>query len=96
MSISTAGHIRARSGLAPFALKMAPSRVGIWTPSNTWFLGPTQVHVLNGISIGSAVFAGLTIVTDQPTNRPRYSLSSNRLRLANHGPNNSCYADALK
>jgi len=32
-------------------------------PSNTWFPGPTQVHSLNGISIGSAVPAGLTIVT---------------------------------
>jgi len=26
---------------------------------NTWFIGPTRVHTLNGISIGSAVFAGL-------------------------------------
>ena len=24
--------------------------------SNTWFIGPTRVHILNGISIGSAVF----------------------------------------
>ena len=28
-------------------------------PTNTWFLGPTQVHVANGISIGSSVFAGI-------------------------------------
>ena len=28
----------------------------------------------NGISIGSAVFAGLTTVTDQQTDRPRYSV----------------------
>jgi len=27
------------------------------------------VHIPNGISIGSAVFAGLTIVTDGPTDR---------------------------
>jgi len=27
----------------------------------------------NGISIGSTVFAGLLIVTDRPTDRPRYS-----------------------
>jgi len=97
LSILTARHIRTCRGPAPFPLKIAPSRVGIWTPSNTWFLRPTHVHIVNGISIGSAVFAGLTIVTDQPTNRPRYSISSNRLHLANTviGPNNSCYADAL-
>jgi len=28
--------------------------------SNTWFLGPTQVHIPNGISISSAIFAQLT------------------------------------
>jgi len=51
-----------------------PFARGIWTPSNTWFLEPTQVHKLNGISIGSSVCAGLTIVTDRPTDRPRYSV----------------------
>jgi len=34
---------------------------------STWFLGSTRVHNLDGISIGSAVFAGLTIVTDRQT-----------------------------
>jgi len=34
-------------------------------PSNTWFPGPTQVLNPNGISIGAAVFAGLTSVTDR-------------------------------
>jgi len=29
-------------------------------PCNTWFLWPTRVYNPNGISIGSAVFAGLT------------------------------------
>jgi len=33
---------------------------GIWTPSNTWFLGSTRLSIPNGISIGSAVFAQLT------------------------------------
>ena len=28
-------------------------------PPNTWFLGRTLVHIPNGVSIGSAVFAGL-------------------------------------
>ena len=31
------------------------------------FFGPTRVHNPNGISIGSAVFVGLTIVTDRQT-----------------------------
>jgi len=35
-------------------------------PSNTCFLAPTRVHVQNGISIGSAVFAQVTRV---PTHR---------------------------
>ena len=32
-------------------------------------VGPTRVHNPNGISIGSAVFAGFTIVADRPTDR---------------------------
>jgi len=39
------------------------------TPSSTCFLGPTRVHNPNGILIGSAIFAGLTIVTYWPTDR---------------------------
>jgi len=35
----------------------------------TCFLGPTRVHNPNSLSIGSAVFAWLTIATDQPTYR---------------------------
>ena len=35
-----------------------------------WFLGVTRVLNPNGISIGAAVFAGLTSVTDRPTDRP--------------------------
>jgi len=34
-----------------------PFAWGIWAPSNTCLLGTTWVHNLNGISIGSAVFA---------------------------------------
>ena len=33
-------------------------------------LGHTRVHTPNGILIGSAVFAGLMIVTDKETDRP--------------------------
>jgi len=42
------------------------------------FLGPTRVQIPNGISIGSAVFAGLTAVTDRPTDRLHYSICNNR------------------
>jgi len=38
-------------------------------PPNTCFLGPIQVTNTNGISIGSAVYVGLTIVIDQQTDR---------------------------
>jgi len=37
--------------------------------SNALFLGSTRIHSLKGISIGSTVFAGLTIVTDRQTDR---------------------------
>jgi len=62
--------------------------------SNTWFLWSTRVHNPNGILIGSAVFAGLTVATDQPTDRqtdtPRYSVCNNRPHLHCSGmqPNN--------
>jgi len=49
---------------ACFRLKIAPSHVGIWTSCNTWFTGPTRVWNANGNLIISAVFAGLTNVTD--------------------------------
>jgi len=37
-------------------LQIAPFPWGIWSPSNTWYLRPTQVIISNNISIGSAVF----------------------------------------
>jgi len=52
---------------APPPLKIAPPSGGSGLPSNTWFLGPTRVLNPNGISIGAAVFAGLTSVTDRQT-----------------------------
>ena len=45
------------------------------TPSNTWFLRPTQVQIPNGISINSAIFAGLTIVTEMPTDHTTPSVT---------------------
>jgi len=48
-----------------FSLKIAPSYGRSGPSSNTWFLESTQAHNSNGISIGSAVVAGLTTVTDR-------------------------------
>ena len=50
-------------------------------PSATWFLWLTRVLDPNGISIGEAVFAELTSVTDSPTDRPRYSVGNSRPHL---------------
>ena len=55
-------------------------------PSNTCFLGPTQVTILNGITNHSAAFARLmvsSVMTDRLTDRPRYSISSDMPHLAN-------------
>jgi len=49
---------------APFHLEISLSHGGSGTLSNTQFLGLNQVHNPNDISIGSVVFAGLTIVKD--------------------------------
>jgi len=55
----------------PFSPKNLPLPMGgSGPPSNTWFPGPTRYAVWvdpNGISIGSAVFAGLTSVTNRQT-----------------------------
>ena len=66
----------------PSPLKL-PLCMGIWTPSNVRFLAPTQVYIPNGIWIGPAIFAGLTIVTDRPTDRYCYSACNNRPYLHN-------------
>ena len=47
----------------------------------TWFPGLTRVLNPNGILIGAAVFAGLTSVTDRPTDTPRYSVGNNMPHL---------------
>jgi len=67
---------------APFLLSKLPVPIGgSGPPSNTWFSGPTRVVKPNGISIGSAIFARLTSVTDRRTNRPLYSVGNNRPHL---------------
>jgi len=50
-----------------FSPQNCPLALGIWTPSK--YLGRTRVQIPTGISIGSAVFAELTIVTDRLTDR---------------------------
>jgi len=61
----------------PLPHENCPFSLGIWTPSNTWLLRPTQILNPNGISIRSAVFAHLTTVTDRPCNL----VCNNRLHL---------------
>jgi len=81
LNTSIVGHVQACPGLAPFRFQnYPPARIGIWTPSNTWFFGPTRVHIPNGISMGSAVLAGLTVATDRPTGRSHYFVCSVLLR----------------
>jgi len=46
-------------------------------------LGPPKFATQTTL-IGSAVFAGLTTVTDRPTDRPRYS-------VGNNGPQHTTY-----
>jgi len=55
--------------------KIAPCHGVSGHLSNTWFPGPTWVLNPNSISIGSAVFAGLTSVTERQTGRQTMLLS---------------------
>ena len=50
----------------------------IWTPI-TRFLWPTRISIPNGISIGSAVSAQLTIATDRPTDDATRSVITGRI-----------------
>ena len=61
--------------LSPSKLPIPMGDVVLWTPSNTWFLGPNQVLNPNSISIASAVFAGFTSVTDRPTDHATQSVT---------------------
>jgi len=80
----------------PFPSKLSLPTEEIWTP--IWFLVvPTRVQKPKGISIGSAAFAGLTTVTDQPTGRPHFSICNNRppLRSTVTQPNNNTQSERL-
>jgi len=54
--------------------------------------GPTQVLNPNGSSIGAAVFAGLTSVTDRPTDHATWSVRIGRIYVHSTAmqPNNMC------
>jgi len=50
--------------------------MGLWTPYLMHVsLGPRKSSTQNGISIGSAIFAGLTSVTDKPTDNSTQSVA---------------------
>jgi len=53
-------------------------------PSNTWFPGPIWIVNPNGISIGSAIFAGLTSVTDRPTDHATRSVTIGRIYVCSN------------
>jgi len=75
--------------LFPFPLELFPFPLVAQNyykiPMHTSNLDPMVpwAHIPNGITIGSAVFAGLTVVIDRQTDRPRYSVCSNRPHVAN-------------
>jgi len=79
------------------SLKIAHLHRVIWTTSTTWFLGPTRVHNPNDVSISSAVFAGLTSVTDRPTDYVTLSVPLTIGRIYVHStamrPNNTNICD---
>jgi len=61
--------------LSPSKLPISMRRSG--PPYNTWFPGPIWDLNPNGFLIRSAIFAGLTSVTDRQTVRPSYSVGNN-------------------
>ena len=69
----------------PFPLKIAPFHEGSGLLYNTWFPEPNRVLNLNGISIGSALFAGLTSVTDRQTDDTARSVATDRIYVRSSG-----------
>ena len=70
----TAEYTYTLQSAAPFPPKL-PLPIGDLDPYLMWLPVLTQVLNPHGISIGSAIFAGLTSVTYGPTDRPRYTRS---------------------
>jgi len=69
--------------LSPSKLPL-PMR-GSALPSNIWFPVLTRVLIPNGISIGSAVFAGLTSMTDRLTNHATRSVTTGHIYVRSVG-----------
>ena len=65
------------------------------SPSDTWFLGPTEVHNPKGISVCSVIFATFAIVTDRQTNHstPSVTIGCIYVRSAAVWPNNTVIYD---
>jgi len=61
----------------PFLLKIAPSDVGIWTPSNTCFFGQPESTTQMASRSVQPFFAELTIVTDGQTDHATRSVFCN-------------------
>jgi len=85
---ATAEHLLHSSPQSPYTLQWAailprscPSRGEMWTPSNTWFLGPTRMHTSNSMPIGSTVCAWAHDRDRQTNRRPRYSVCNNMPHL---------------
>ena len=63
------------------ALKIAHSRVGIWTPSNTWFKWAHPSQQPNSITIGSSVQISRSWPTDRPTDHATPPVATCRIYL---------------
>jgi len=69
----------------PFPPKLPLPMGGSGPSSNTWFPRPIRVLNPNDISIGLAVFAGLTSVTDRPTDHAIRSVTIDRIYVRSTG-----------
>ena len=64
------------------ASQKCPIPLGFWTPSNIWFIRQSKSLPPNQLTIGSAIFAGLTSVPNTLTHRS--DICHNRLHLSQH------------
>jgi len=81
---TTTGRVHCRNGCrlhAANALFRGRSRAPIY---NSWFHGPPRIHTPNSVLIGSFVFAGLTVVTNIQTDRPRHAVYRNISHFASN------------
>jgi len=70
----------------PLSPKIARFHGGIWTPSNTWFLGLIRVLNPNGIWIGSIILQGSpahSTMAGRPTGHATRSVTIGRIYVRN-------------